>query len=237
MWRKTWLFFNLLYFFLNSHLYNLHLFSLVFNNSGVTPANLTWRNNYYYNMIFLRNIVAASILLVLISTPAVVEGSCTCTNVIVLTALYGSCNAFCVCNIFGCNCDGCEAVPGAYGWTRHMMDAWQGERGRLCRFPFFDPSWQKASKRNLLACKYCDDDQVVCKDIYEVLLSLALSKFEGVVLSDVVSYIQLAGGIDNVLICELFNKSYGDVSHLTLCDDKHLVLPASNKTGKKQKKN
>ena len=78
-------------------------------------------------MIFLRNIVAASILLVLISTPAVVEGSCTCTDVIVLTALYGSCNAFCVCNMFGCNCDGCEAVPGAYGWTRQMMDDKENE--------------------------------------------------------------------------------------------------------------
>ena len=83
-------------------------------------------------------------------------------------------------------------------------------------------------KRNLLADKYCfDADQVVCKDIYKVLLSFALSKYEGVVLS----LVELAGGIDNVLTCDLFNQSYGDVSHLTLCDNKHLM-----KKGKKQKK-
>ena len=88
-------------------------------------------------MIIFRNIVAASsILLVLISPPAVVEGTCKCKKVCpnyerskfneafcwdtakycwdALVTMPSKCNAFCVCNFFACNCDGCEAVPGAW---------------------------------------------------------------------------------------------------------------------------
>ena len=214
-------------------------------------------------MTIIRNIVAAtSILLVLIAPPAVVEGTCKCKKVcpnwkrskfsetrcwdnakVCWDALEpgrpmwdtSKCNASCVCNLFGCNCDGCEAVPGACGWTRRMEDNKEKE-DNCADFDFFT-SLSADSKRNLLADKYCNDDQVVREDIYEVLLSFALSKkYEGVVLSKV--YIQRAGGIDNVLTCDLFNKSHGDVSHLLLCEEnKHLVLPTSNKTGKKQKKN
>ena len=117
--------------------------------------------------------------------------------------------------------------------ARRMED--DKEKEDTCAdFDFFT-SLSADGKRNLLADKYCNDEQVVREDIYEVLLSFALSKYEGVVLSKV--YIQRAGGIDNVLTCDLFNKSHGDVSHLLLCENKHLVLPTSNKTGKKQKKN
>ena len=69
-------------------------------------------------------------------------------------------------------------------------------------------------KRNSLAEKYClDDDQVVREDIHEVLRDYTVLQFEG-----------------DVLTCAMFNNAYFDVSHLTLCENKHL------KKGKKQKK-
>ena len=117
--------------------------------------------------------------------------------------------------------------------TRRMLDN-EEEKEETCTDFDFVTSLSAEDKRDYLADKYCDDDQVVHEDIYKVLVSFALLKFEGVVLSE--GYIQNAGGIDKVLTCDLFNKSYGDVSHLRLCDDKHLS-PSSHKTGKKQKKN
>ena len=75
-------------------------------------------------------------------------------------------------------------------------------------------------KRNSLAEKYClDDDQVVGEDIYELLRNYTVFQYES-----------------NSLTCAMFNEAHFDVSHLTLCDDKHLAVPASNKKGKKQKK-
>ena len=73
----------------------------------------------------------------------------------------------------------------------------------------FDPSRQKAK-----------EDHVVQEDIYKVLLHKVLKKLDGITPSEVVSYIKTAGGIDKVLTRDLFNKSYGDVSHLTLCENK-----------------
>ena len=67
-----------------------------------------------------------------------------------------------------------------------------------------------------------------------MLLSLALSEYEGVDFSKAKAYIQNAGGIDQVLTCDLFNKSYGETDQLKLCEDKPQVVPA--KKGKKQKK-
>ena len=198
-----------------------------------------------------RCIIAVISMLVLISAPAVVEGTCHCADVCpnyiaclpqvsnyigcwfiskkcdnaTAKKKIKSCDGYCACNFFGCNCDGCEVVPGACGWTRRMED--DKEKEDTCAdFDLFT-SLSADGKRNLLADKYCNDDEVVREDIYEVLLSFALSKYEGVVLS----LVELAGGIDNVLTCDLFNQSYGDVSHLTLCDNKHLM-----KKGKKQKK-
>ena len=215
--------------------------------------------------IFRTIVAAASILLVLLSTPTVVEGTCKCKEVCpnwVYILEYEEdpgfyiginpatcqdrcwdvgkqckaekhelCNAYCTCNFFGCNCKGCELVLGACGWTRRMM-----ENEDTCADFDFVTSLSAEEKRDYLADKYCDDDQVACKDIYKVLVSFALLEFEGVDHSKVESYIQNAGGIDKVLTCDLFNKSYGDVSHLRLCDDKPLGLPASTKKGKKQKK-
>ena len=61
-------------------------------------------------------------------------------------------------------------------------------------------------KRDFLAEKYCaDEDQVVVEDIYELIRAEVLSKLDG----------------GSVLTCALFNKSYVDVRHLTLCNDKH----------------
>ena len=188
-------------------------------------------------MIILRNIVAAttSILLVLISTPAVVEGSCKCKDTCpnwerkFLCISSGSrecdgnflphCNTYCKCNFFGCRCKGCEAVPGACGYTRRMLDA--EEKEETCAdFDFFT-SLSADGKRNSLAEKYClEEDQVVRENIYELLRDFTVLQFDE--------------GDD--LTCGMFNKAYGDVSHLPLCDNKPLGLPASTKKGKKQKK-
>ena len=99
-------------------------------------------------------------------------------------------------------------------------------------------------KRDLLADKYClGADEVVRKDIFEVILHEVLSKYENVDLSKAKAYIKNAGGIDQVLTCDLFNKAYAETDGLTLCEDKNKpqpldVVPASTgeKKGKKQKK-
>ena len=248
-------------------------------------------------MIILRKIVAAatSILLVLLSTPAVVEGTCKCKEVCpkyngkfscwvmnedpfvgggCLMQESAPCDAYCSCNLFGCKCTGCESPSGDCGWgddgkvceknggtlvwwpsiqtafwynvkrqlmcigARRMLEDEEDE-DTCADFDSFT-SLSADGKRNLLAEKYCDgEDQIVREDIYEILLSFALSNYEGVVLSEV----ELAGGMDTVLLtCDLFNKAYGDVSHLTLCEhtpQHHLDsggVPVSNKKGKKQKK-
>ena len=110
----------------------------------------------------------------------------------------------------------------------------------MCVTNYYHSTLAADGKRRLLADKYCVGvDQVVREDIYKVLLHEVLLKFDGISPSEVVSYIKTAGGIDQVLTCDLFNKSYVDVDHLTLCEDKqqHLdVVPARNKKGKKQKK-
>ena len=192
-------------------------------------------------MIILRKIVAAatSILLVLISTPAVVEGTCKCKEVCPnwIYAVGGGrnlvwvpgpdscwhnqkhcsdipmpgtrCYAYCACNFFGCNCDPC----GTCGSTRRMMLDDEENEENCDDFNSFT-SLSAEGKRNSLAEKYClEDDQVVREDIYEVLRDYAVLQYEG-----------------DVLTCAMFNKSYGDVDHLTLCENKHL------KKGKKQKK-
>ena len=194
-----------------------------------------------FGRVVARVVATASILLVLISTPAVVEGTCQCDEVCpnyepnrdswcwtTAKVCFDECDshcrppstfpAFCVCNVFGCNCDGCERVSGACGWTRRMFDDKENE-DNCADFNSFT-SLSAEGKRNLLARKYClDDDQHVREDIYIVLLSYTLLQFEG-----------------DVFTCVMFNEAYFDVSHLTLCEDEHLVLPVSNKKGKKQKK-
>ena len=128
------------------------------------------------------------------------------------------CNAYCVCNIFGYNCEGCEFIPGACGWTRRMMDAEEN-----CSDFHSFTSLSADGKRNSLAEKYCfEEDQVVREDIYELLRDYTVLQFEG-----------------DVLTCFMFNNAYFDVSDLTLCDNKQHHpngVPASNKKSKKQKK-
>ena len=208
-------------------------------------------------------------------------------------AILGGCDAYCVCNWFGCNCDGCENAypvtdvnykrkpgPGSCGWEdggcekyggymgyndigcddddpgvicdrqsptcygdrieddrRQLMDAKEKKDDGCGDFHYFR-SLSADGKRKSLATKYCGgEDQVVREDIYTILLHEVLLQFNGISPSDVVSYIKTAGGIDQVLTCDLFNKAYGDLDHLTLCENKHLdSVPANTKKGKKQKK-
>ena len=242
-------------------------------------------------MVLHCSIVAASILLVLISTPADVEGTCTCSEVCpnyngdsacwftgvgdtkcvryvcVNHENYGisvsdysdfimgercsdftedKCDANCHCNTFGCNCDPCEFFVGGCGLDpyrnlfpkKELMDA-KEEKDGCGDFNYFR-SLSADGKRNSLAEKYCGGkDQVVREDIYKVLLHEVLKKLDGITPSEVVSYIKNAGGIDKVLTCDLFNKAYIDVSHLTLCEEKQqhpAVVPANTKKGKKQKR-
>ena len=158
-------------------------------------------------MILLRHIVAASssILLVLLSTPAGVEGTCKCREVCpnwvkqipgywdtcFINQKYcdsnnggplsgTQCDAYCACNLFGCKCDPC----GTCSSTRRMVDAEEKEED-CADFDFFT-SLSADGKRNSLAEKYClEEDQIVREDIFEILLSFALSNYEGVVLSEV----------------------------------------------------
>ena len=186
-------------------------------------------------MIILRNIVAAatSILLVLIATPAVVEGTCKCQEVCpnyersregcwrstkscdVVTDVYHlnlCCDGvYCACNVFGCNCDPC----GNCDVTRRMLAFDDENEDNNCAdFESFT-SLSADGKRNSLAEKYClDDDHVVREDIYELLRDYTVLQFEG-----------------DVLTCFMFNNAYFDVSDLTLCDNKQHL-----KKGKKQKK-
>merc|ERR1711966_502379 len=112
-------------------------------------------------------------------------------------------------NLFGCNCDPC----GTCDLTRRMLDFDEENRKNCDDFDSFT-SLSAEGKRNSLAEKYClEDDQVVREDIYEVLRDYTVLQFEG-----------------DVLTCAMFNYAYFDVSHLTLCENKHL------KKGKKQKK-
>ena len=75
-------------------------------------------------------------------------------------------------------------------------------------------------KRDFLAEKYCsEDDKVAVQNIFEILRNEVLRKLDG-----------------SVLTCALFNESYGDMSHLNLCEDKqqHVVvslLTTSSSTG------
>ena len=195
-------------------------------------------------MIILRNIVAAatSILLVLLSTPAGVEGTNKCIEVCPnyhrsregcwrnskycppsdeTTQILTECcdGAYCVCNVFGYNCDGC----GTCGSTRRMLAFDDENEDNNCAdFESFT-SLSADGKRNSLAEKYClDDGQVVREDIYELLRDFTVLQFEG-----------------DVLTCFMFNNAYFDVSDLTLCDNKQHHpngVPASNKKSKKQKK-
>jgi len=191
------------------------------------------------------------------------------------------CYALCVCNWFGCNCDGCEntgitaAAAGSCRWSDGGCEKYGGYMGYsdpaerpwvslpTCYGDFVDDEDERRQmmdgnekkdgcgdfnyfrslsadgKRNSLAEKYCGGrDQVVREDIYTVLLHEVLLQFDGISPSDVVSYIKTSGGIDQVLTCDLFNKSYGDLDHLTLCENKkHLEgVPANAKKGKKQRK-
>ena len=174
-----------------------------------------------------RCIVAAISMLVLTSTPAVVEGTCHCVdkcpNYVWTQRLCWIvnkhcdnnkaaeqrplCAGYCVCNVWGCNCDGCESVAGACGWTEQMQARMDTENEDVCADFRTFTSLSAEGKRDFLAEKYCaDEDQVVVEDIYELIRAEVLLKLDD-------------GG--SVLTCALFNKSYVDVRHLTLCNDKH----------------
>ena len=183
-----------------------------------------------------RCIVAAISMLVLTSTPAVVEGTCECADVCPaydadrrlrdkcwihtprcdnrLAAEYlpynMECDGYCVCNMFGCNCDGCEQVAGGCGWTEQTqarMDTDNKENEDNCADFRTFTSLSAEGKRDFLAEKYCvEDEKVVVEDIYELIRAEVLSKLDD---------------DGSVLTCALFNKSYVDVRHLTLCKDKH----------------
>merc|ERR1711865_1007631 len=118
--------------------------------------------------------------------------------------------------------------------TRRMMEEEEEKKeDDGCADFNYVRSLSAAGKRKLLAEKYCTGaDQRVRGDIFEVLLSLTLSKYKNVDFSKAKEYIQKAGGINQVLTCDLFNKSYGETDHLKLCEDK----PQVPKKGKKQKK-
>ena len=171
-------------------------------------------------------VAASSILLVLLSTPAVVEGTCKCADV---CPSYGNpyrcwiraqkkcdnnivkhdptvCAGYCVCNTWGCNCDGCELVAGGCGWTKKTQARMDTENEDVCADFHTFTSLSAEGKRDFLAEKYCaEDNKVVVEDIYELLLAEVLLKLDD----------------GSVLTCALFNKSYVDVSHLKLCTDKH----------------
>ena len=197
--------------------------------------------NIFSSMILVRNIVAAatSILLILISTPASVKGTCQCAEVCPWYEVNRCwapakdcssaeekaerCDSYCVCNVFGCNCDPCENYPGACDgvYSARLLDA-EEDKDVCADFRYFS-SLPAEGKRDFLADNYCsEDDEVAVEDIYELLLNEVLKRFDG-----------------TVLTCDVFNKAYVDVSQLTLCADKqqHLeVVPANTKKGKKQKK-
>ena len=173
--------------------------------------------------------VAAISMLVLTSTPAVVEGTCQCADVYPNYDWESShywdhlcwlnnkhcdnnkaaknipkCAGYCVCNTFGCNCDGCELVAGGCDYGRRMFDDKEDED--VCADFRTFTSLSAEGKRDFLAEKYCaEDNKVVVEDIYELLLAEVLLKLDD----------------GSVLTCALFNKSYVDVSHLKLCTDKH----------------
>ena len=174
--------------------------------------------------------------------------------------LYGYCKAWCACNTFGYICDGCESEPGTCGWNDGGCEKFGGtlgpdeesgattcfgarrrmedeEKVDVCADFHSFRSLSAAGKRKAIANKYCvGEDHVVRDDIYKVLLNEVVKTLDGITLSEVVAKL---GGIDNVLTCDLFNKAYIDVSHLTLCEDKHqhlAIVPASTKKSKKQKK-
>ena len=149
-------------------------------------------------MILLRHIVAASsILLVLLSTPAVVEGTNDCAEVCPLSYLWESekewyrqktCeydkymkkgvninrDAYCVCNLFGYNCDGCgDLCP----WGRWMTEDDEENEDKCADFHSFT-SLSAEGKRTSLAEKYClDADQVLFARIFTKFFSTRYWKF------------------------------------------------------------
>ena len=171
-----------------------------------------------------RCFIAAISMLVLTATPAVVEGNCHCAHVCPNCAKYmihkhcdndsaarflptsGECDGYCVCNTFGCNCDGCEFVAGGCGWTEQTHELMGKKNEDLCADFHTFTSLSAEGKRDFLAEKYCvDDDKVAVEDIYELIRSEVLMKLDD----------------GSVLTCALFNKSYVDVRHLKLCKNKH----------------
>ena len=185
-----------------------------------------------------RCIVAAISMLVLTATPAVVEGTCHCAEVCpsyehcwtpgrgcigdnfpeYMIDHPGSCNGYCICNVFGCHCDGCERHPGDCGWTQQKHALMDEEEEDGCADFRYITSLSLEGKRDFLAEKYClEDGKVVVKNIFEILRNEVLRKLDG-----------------SVLTCALFNESYGDVSHLKLCEDKQpaaVSLLTSSSTG------
>ena len=151
--------------------------------------------------------------------------ACTCAN-------------YCVCNVFGCRCDGCENVAGTCGWTeqeqRLLKDEEEDNEDVCADFQTF-AALSAAEKRAFLAEKHCGQEgQVAVDDIYEVLLAAVLQKLQGKILDDAVVVPPDGNGNNGSgLTCAVFNEAYVDVSQLTLCQDKHHL----NKKGKKQKKN
>ena len=206
-----------------------------------------------------RCIVAAISMLVLTATPAVVEGTCQCADVCPsyvdtfhdgwvggscldhacdrcwMTSKhcvgdrfhhnvnpYSKCDGYCVCNSFGCNCDPCDRVPGGCAMTKtqqtHELTDEDEEEDDGCADFRYITSLSPEGKRDLLAEKYCsEDDKVAVQNIFEILRNEVLRKLGG-----------------SVLTCALFNESYGDMSHLNLCEDKQHAaasLLTSSSTG------
>ena len=195
------------------------------------------------NMWVPRFIVVTISVLVLTATPTVVEGTCHCADVCPnysdkfyddessgkcwVTSKHcigdkfheevwpqSKCDGYCVCNTFGCNCDGCDRVPGGCAMTQ-LTDE---EEEDLCADFRYIRSLSPEEKRDFLAKKYClEDDKVAVQNIFEILRNEVLRKFGG-----------------SVLTCALFNESYVDVRHLKLCEDKQpaaVSLLTSSSTG------
>jgi len=199
-----------------------------------------------------RCIIAVISMLVLTATPAVVEGTCHCVDVCpsydpkfwesltlrsqcwkvgkhcIGDEFHGNyyppskCDGYCMCNTFGCNCDACDRVPGGCAMTRTLQthERTDEEEEDGCTDFRYIKSLSPEGKRDFLAEKYCSkDDKVAVQNIFEILRNEVLRKLDG-----------------SVLTCALFNESYGDMSHLTLCEDKqqHVVvslLTTSSSTG------
>lgn len=78
------------------------------------------------------------------------------------------CDAYCVCNFWGCNCEPCEKNPGACGFLRQSNELADEEEEDECTdFRYITPL-SPEEKREFLAEKYClDDDKVALRGIVQ----------------------------------------------------------------------